>query len=231
MLANELIDRLERLALLDQEIIEALREQLDQGGTRVTPEAVAKLLVDNGQLTRFQATKLIGELRVGQYDDDAGVEVVEVAEVDELGNLPEEGAEVEVVEVAEAEPVEVEVFAEPAVAEAVPVEAMAVEATAVEAIAVAGGVAVGQIGHRTAMQTGSDQVDLGFIQNLWLFGHHRVFDSSPVAACISFSAVKTPTTSSRLQMTCTTSRTTLVPKNAMSIFSNLWRVQPVFFGG
>ena len=41
MLANELIDRLERLGLLDQEIIEALREQLVQGGTRVTPEAVA----------------------------------------------------------------------------------------------------------------------------------------------------------------------------------------------
>ena len=60
MLANELIDRLERLGLLDQEIIEALREQLEQGGTRVTPEAVAKLLVDNGQLTHFQATKLIG---------------------------------------------------------------------------------------------------------------------------------------------------------------------------
>ena len=138
MLANELIDRLERLALLDQEIIEALREQLEQGGTRVTPEAVAKLLVDNGQLTRFQATKLIGELRSGQYDDDAGVEVVEVAEVDELGILPEEGAEVEVVEVAEAEPVEVDVFAEPVAAEAVPVEAMAVEATPVEAVAVGG---------------------------------------------------------------------------------------------
>jgi outer membrane protein assembly factor BamB len=136
MLANELIDRLERLALLDQEIIEALREQLEQGGTRVTPEAVAKLLVDNGQLTRFQATKLIGELRSDQYDDDAGVEVVEVAEVDELGILPEEGAEVEVVEVAEAEPVEADVFAEPVAAEAVPVEAMPVEAMAVEAMAV-----------------------------------------------------------------------------------------------
>ena len=71
MLANELIDRLERLGLLDQEIIEALREQLVQGGTRVTPEAVAKLLVDNGHLTRFQATKLIGELRSGEYQSDS----------------------------------------------------------------------------------------------------------------------------------------------------------------
>ncbi len=128
MLANELIDRLERLGLLDQEIIEALREQLEQGGTRVTPEAVAKLLVDNGQLTRFQATKLIGELRSGQYDDD-DTEVAVVAEVDELGILPEEGAEAEVVEVvAEAEPV-ADVFDAQPVAEAVAVEAMPVEAT------------------------------------------------------------------------------------------------------
>ncbi len=71
MLANDLIDRLERLGWLDQEIVEALREQLEQSGTRVTPEAIAKLLVDNGQLTKFQATKLIGELRSGQYDDPA----------------------------------------------------------------------------------------------------------------------------------------------------------------
>ncbi|MEO9591606.1 MAG: serine/threonine protein kinase, partial [Rhodopirellula bahusiensis] len=76
MLANELIDQLERRGLLDQEIIEALREQMSQGGSRVTPEAVAKLLVDNGQLTRFQATKLIGELRSETYDSEAA-EVVD----------------------------------------------------------------------------------------------------------------------------------------------------------
>ncbi len=69
MLANDLLDRLERLGLLDQEIVEALRQQLEESGTRVTPEAIAKLLVDNGQLTKFQATKLIGELRSGQYED------------------------------------------------------------------------------------------------------------------------------------------------------------------
>ena len=136
MLANELIDRLERLGLLDQEIIEALREQLDQGGTRVTPEAVAKLLVDNGQLTRFQATKLIGELRSGQYDGD--VPEAEVAEVDELGIVPEEGEIVDV-EVMDAEPVEAVAEAVPVAVDAVPVEAVAVEAepVAVEAVAVA----------------------------------------------------------------------------------------------
>lgn len=63
MLANDLLNLLERRGLLDQEIIEALREQLAQSGARVTPEKFAQLLVDNGQLTRFQATKLIGEVR------------------------------------------------------------------------------------------------------------------------------------------------------------------------
>ncbi len=131
MLANELIDRLERLGLLDQEIIEALREQLEQGGTRVTPEAVAKLLVDNGQLTHFQATKLIGELRSGEYDEteiasDEDADLTAGIDDIELVDDAEEVVEVEEaqpVDVFEAEPVEV-YEAEPVAVEAVPVEAV-----------------------------------------------------------------------------------------------------------
>lgn len=128
MLANELIDRLERLGLLDQEIIEALREQLEQGGTRVTPEAVAKLLVDNGQLTHFQATKLIGELRSGQYESETpAVEESDLtAGLDDSSGVTEVAAEVvEPVDVFEAEPVAVE---------AVPVEAVPVAAVGAEMI-------------------------------------------------------------------------------------------------
>ncbi len=125
MLANELIDRLERLGLLDQEIIEALREQLEQGGTRVTPEAVAKLLVDNGQLTHFQATKLIGELRSDQYDDASPAEEDDLtAGLDDLGVVPDEAEEVvEAVDVFEAEPIAYE----PVAVEAVAVEAVAAD--------------------------------------------------------------------------------------------------------
>ena len=112
MLAKDLINRIERLGLLDQDIIEALRQQLDQGGSRVTPEAVAKLLVDNGQLTSFQASKLIGELRSDQYDDAEPAE-----EADLIAGIDDEV--VEVVEAVEAEPMEVE---------AVPVEAVEAEA-------------------------------------------------------------------------------------------------------
>ncbi|MGV3482992.1 MAG: serine/threonine protein kinase, partial [Planctomycetaceae bacterium] len=101
MLAKDLIDRLERLGLLDQEIIEALREQLAQSGARVTPEAVAKLLVDNGQLTRFQATKLIGELRNSEYSDpDEDAALVDPAG-DELALLEGDDSFAEAVEVVE----------------------------------------------------------------------------------------------------------------------------------
>ncbi|QDT57729.1 outer membrane biogenesis protein BamB [Stieleria bergensis] len=124
MLANELINEMERRGLLDQEIIEALREQLSQGGASVTPEAVAKLLVDNGQLTRFQASKLIGELRSGEYDDQSTTADQELG-VDDL-----EVVEDEVTVVSEAVPVE----AVPV--DAVPVEAVAVDATPVEAVPV-----------------------------------------------------------------------------------------------
>ncbi|MFK8115397.1 MAG: PQQ-binding-like beta-propeller repeat protein [Rubripirellula sp.] len=128
MLANELIDRLERLGLLDQEIIEALREQLDQGGTRVTPEAVAKLLVDNGQLTHFQATKLIGELRSGQYEEPQAAD-----DGDLTAGIDEDPSAEEVVEVVEAVD---DVFeAEPFEAEAVAVEAEAVETVTEEVVA------------------------------------------------------------------------------------------------
>ncbi len=134
MLANELIDQLERRGLLDQEIIEALREQLAQGGASVTPEAVAKLLVDNGQLTRFQATKLIGEIRSGEYDEATAVEAAEVG--DDLAVLDD-------AEVAEAVPVEA------AVAEAVPhddpfADAQSVEAVPVEAVPVAEAEPIGE---------------------------------------------------------------------------------------
>ena len=62
MAASRFIALLESRGLLDPEIIVELNRQVEQSKVRVTPEAIAKLLVDNGQLTRFQATKLVTEL-------------------------------------------------------------------------------------------------------------------------------------------------------------------------
>ena len=62
MAALQFIALLETRGLLDPEIIVELNRQVEQSKVRVTPEAIAKLLVENGQLTRFQATKLVTEL-------------------------------------------------------------------------------------------------------------------------------------------------------------------------
>ncbi|HUP81866.1 MAG TPA: hypothetical protein VM260_25165, partial [Pirellula sp.] len=62
MAASQFISLLESRGLLDPEIIVELNRQVEQSKGRVTPEAIAKLLVENGQLTRFQATKLVTEL-------------------------------------------------------------------------------------------------------------------------------------------------------------------------
>ena len=62
MLAEKLIARLERQGLLEEKVIAELREQIADSRFAITPEAVAKLLVDNGHLTTFQARKLVGEL-------------------------------------------------------------------------------------------------------------------------------------------------------------------------
>lgn len=92
MLVRELINRLEASGLLDHEIIEALRQQLEESGARVTPEAVAKLLVDNGHLTRFQATKLIGDLRSESTNEAATVVTGQRGGSGELGLADDDGS-------------------------------------------------------------------------------------------------------------------------------------------
>lgn len=62
MLAEQFIDRLEKRGLLEGEVVAELRRQLAQMDSKVTPEAIAKLLVEKGHLTKFQATKLVGEV-------------------------------------------------------------------------------------------------------------------------------------------------------------------------
>lgn len=63
MLAQQFVDKLEGTGLLHPDIIAELRRQLADTKGRVTVEALAKLLVDNGHLTKFQATKLVAELK------------------------------------------------------------------------------------------------------------------------------------------------------------------------
>jgi len=66
MSASQFIQMLESKGLLDPESILELQKMVEQSKVRVTPEALARILVENGQLTRFQATKLVTELKEQQ---------------------------------------------------------------------------------------------------------------------------------------------------------------------
>ncbi len=62
MSAKQFIDKLEKLALLSPDILEELRRQVQDSKARITAGTLARLLVDNGHLTKFQATKLISDM-------------------------------------------------------------------------------------------------------------------------------------------------------------------------
>lgn len=61
MSAKDFLNLLEERGLLDPSIIADLRRQVDESTKGVSAETIAKLLVENEHLTRFQATKLVGE--------------------------------------------------------------------------------------------------------------------------------------------------------------------------
>lgn len=126
MQASQFIDLLEKHGLLSPDIIEELRKQVAASRVRMTPESIAKLLVDNGQLTRFQATKLISENQVAEVEpppppstrgnqddlsiqDEEDAEVLEVIEEDTSGMaiiIDDDDEAVDVEEVYEEEVIE-----------------------------------------------------------------------------------------------------------------------------
>ncbi len=63
MQAKQFIEQLAAQQLLSPSIIDELRRQVAEVKSRLTPEMIAKLLVDNGHLTKFQATKLIADFK------------------------------------------------------------------------------------------------------------------------------------------------------------------------
>lgn len=62
MLAERFLDELETRGMLESEVLADLRRQVSKMDRGVTPEAIAKLLVDHGHLTKFQATKLVTDV-------------------------------------------------------------------------------------------------------------------------------------------------------------------------
>lgn len=64
MSAQKFVELLSSRQLVSPEIIEELRRQLSAAASRLTPEMLAKLLVDGAHLTRFQASQLVSESKL-----------------------------------------------------------------------------------------------------------------------------------------------------------------------
>ncbi|QDV27358.1 outer membrane protein assembly factor BamB family protein [Aureliella helgolandensis] len=85
--AQQFIELLDSQQLLAPEIIEELYRQVRESRTKLTPELLAKLLVDNGHLTKFQATKLVTQIRDNGAQDAESSEASESVD-EELGFAP-----------------------------------------------------------------------------------------------------------------------------------------------
>jgi outer membrane protein assembly factor BamB/TolA-binding protein len=92
MSAGQFISLLEEQGLLDPEVIGELRRSTAESKGRITAESLSKLLVENGQLTRFQATRLISQLHEKQgvrETEDSTIAPSSPELADELDLLPE----------------------------------------------------------------------------------------------------------------------------------------------
>ena len=62
MSAELFLDRVARTGLLDDSLLAKVRKQIASSKSKITAEAVAKMLVKSGHLTKSQATKMLGEI-------------------------------------------------------------------------------------------------------------------------------------------------------------------------
>lgn len=83
--AKQFIELLVSRQLLAPEIVEELNRQLSESKNKLSTELIAKLLVDNGHLTKFQATKLVAEIRDSQPSSSES----EASADDDLGFAPD----------------------------------------------------------------------------------------------------------------------------------------------
>src|SRR3954471_12504045 len=67
-ISKKVLDLAEQQGLLDGKAIAELRRQVAESKFVVTPEAIAKVLVDHGHLTPFQARKLVSQAMGNEPD-------------------------------------------------------------------------------------------------------------------------------------------------------------------
>ena len=90
MSAKKFLEILDRNGLLEDAIMAELRKQVADGKGKVGAETIAKALVDKGHLTKFQATKLVGEATA---EDEVETSAAKKPDDDILGLAPFEDEE------------------------------------------------------------------------------------------------------------------------------------------
>src|SRR4051812_42612665 len=65
-IGNKVLDLAEQQGLLDGKAIAELRRQVAESKFVITPQAIAKVLVDHGHLTPFQARKLVSQAQANE---------------------------------------------------------------------------------------------------------------------------------------------------------------------
>ena len=94
MSVDQFLDKLEEQGLLETQVIKNLRKQVAQATSGVSPQTIAKLLIDKGQITPFQAKKILAssgkakpvpggsELELAAAGGEPKEEVVDLAPAD-----------------------------------------------------------------------------------------------------------------------------------------------------
>ena len=104
MSASRLLQLLEQSGMLEKSLLTELRKQVAESKYKVSAESVAKILVDKGHLTKFQATKLVGQATEEEEaaerakgprtrSTDPAPAKANPPEEEELGLAPEDAAE------------------------------------------------------------------------------------------------------------------------------------------
>lgn len=104
MSASKFLQLLEQSGMLEKSLITELRKQVAESKFKVSAESVAKLLVDKGHLTKFQATKFVGQATEEEEATERtktsrtspaqpAVPKAQPPEEEELGLAPEDAAE------------------------------------------------------------------------------------------------------------------------------------------
>lgn len=88
-LGRKVLDLAEQQGLLDGQAIADLRRQVEQSKFVITPEAIAKVLVDQGHLTPFQARKLVAQA-LGPGPDPVEEKIAKKEEAKKRKTPPEE---------------------------------------------------------------------------------------------------------------------------------------------